>query len=134
MTVFDNYQDTMFVVLCMAVMMLAQLLVADFAGIKAGHRAGYPITADAKNFLFRAARAHANSNESIAIFLMLVVCAAGFGASPTWTATASWIYLAGRIMHMIFYYANMKTPRSVAFAVSIFGLLGLVTAIAMAKA
>jgi hypothetical protein len=43
--------------------LLIQILVADFAGIRARHERGTPISADHDDFLFRASRAHADTNE-----------------------------------------------------------------------
>jgi hypothetical protein len=53
-------------------LILVQLIIADISAIKAKHRPGMPLPADAKTFVFRAARAHANSNESVACFILFI--------------------------------------------------------------
>ena len=56
-------------------MLLVQLVVADILGIVGKHQPGTPIPADHANLLFRAHRAHANTNESVAAFIALTLFA-----------------------------------------------------------
>ena len=35
---------------------------------------------------------------------------------------AVWVYLTGRVLHMLFYYINLKILRSIAFVISLIGL------------
>ena len=109
-------------------LLLLQLLIVDVAGIFSRHIPGTSVQAEHENFLFRATRAHANTNESVSSFMLLVLFAVVSSASPTWLNNLSVLYVVGRIGHMCFYYANMKLLRSVSFAVSLlalFGILGL---------
>jgi uncharacterized membrane protein YecN with MAPEG domain len=58
-------------------LVLVQVLVADFAGIRAKHVPGMPIADGHKSFLFRATRAHGNTVENLALFVMTVLLAVG---------------------------------------------------------
>ncbi|NJO12894.1 MAG: MAPEG family protein [Gammaproteobacteria bacterium] len=114
--------------LAIAALFLVQLLVLDLTGIRAKHVPGTPIPADHNSFLFRATRAHANTNESIAAFILLTVIAVFASASSAWTNVSAWVYVAGRLGHMLCYYADLRAARSVAFAVSLLALLSLLLA------
>jgi uncharacterized MAPEG superfamily protein len=122
------YESTLFAMLAIATLFLVQLLVLDLAGIKAKHVPGTPIQANHNSFLFRATRAHANTNESIAAFILLAVIAMLCSASPTWTNVSAWVYVAGRLAHMLCYYADLRAARTVAFALSLMALLSLLLA------
>ena len=122
------YQSTVFAMLATATLLLVQLLVLDLAGIKAKHVPGTPVPADHTSFLFRAARAQANTNESVAAFILLAVVAMFTSASSTWTNASAWVYVGGRLGHMLCYYADLRVARSVAFALSLAALLSLLLA------
>ena len=119
------YQSTIYALGALSVLMLIQLLVADFAGIKAGHTPGVPITGGHDNFLFRAARTVANINESISIFVLAVLFCLLQGASPEATAGFCWLYIGARMVYSLCYYFNIKLFRSIAFVVSLIGVVGL---------
>ena len=102
-----------------------QLLVADITGIKRGQIPGTQITEDHENFLFRANRAFANSNETVGILVLFVLFAILSSADPSWVNALAVVYFGARIGHMVFYYANLKLLRSIAFVISIIGLLGI---------
>lgn len=119
------YAPTLFAMLATATLMLIQLLVVDFASIKAKHAPGTPVPADPTSFLFRASRAHANTNESIALFVLLAIVAIFCAASSMWANAFAWLYVAGRLGHMLCYYADFRTARSLSFAVSLVALISL---------
>ena len=125
MEAFAAYQATLWAMALMALLFLVQLLVADVAGIRARHRPGTPIDPDPDRFLFRAARAHANTNESIGGFALLAVVAMLSGATPQWVCGLSWLYVAGRVAHMLCYYANLGVARSISFGIALLALFGL---------
>jgi uncharacterized MAPEG superfamily protein len=102
-----------------------QLAVVDVIGIKTRHSPGHPIPANHNDFLFRASRAHSNTNESVAIFILFVAFSILSSANPEWLNISALVYLAGRIAHMLFYYSNLKLLRSISFAVSLLGLMGM---------
>lgn len=112
------YHSTVLSLGGMGALLLVQLFVVDVAGIRSKHAPGSPIEADPANFLFRAARAHANTNESIAAFVLLTLFAIGMGADPTWTNGASLVFLAARASHMICYWAGLGIARSASFGVA----------------
>lgn len=120
-----DYQSTIYALGALSSLMFVQLLVADFAGLKAGHTPGSSVTADHDNFLFRAARTVANINESIAIFLLAVLFCLLIGASPEATSGFCWLYVGARAAYLCCYYLDIKLFRSISFAVSLLGIAGL---------
>ncbi len=106
-------------------LMLVQLLVADFYGIKVKHQPGAAVKADHSNFLFRATRTVANTNESIGIFLVLFLVAIFTQADATWTQYSVWTYVLARICYAGCYYADIRLVRSVCFGVSLLGMVTL---------
>ena len=105
---------------------LIQTLVADLAAVRAHHTPGMPVASGHDDFLFRATRAHANSNESLAAFVVLSLAAMLLGASPGWTNGLAWGFALARVGHMIAYYADQRLLRGIAFAVGFGCLVGLV--------
>ena len=120
-----DYHSTFYALGTLSGLMLVQLLVADVAGIKAGHTPGDSIPTNHDSFLFRAARTVANINESLAIFLLAVLFCLFMGANPDTTATFAWVYLGARIAYVVCYYLNIKLVRSICFVVSLIGIAGL---------
>jgi uncharacterized MAPEG superfamily protein len=127
-----HYTATLGALLAVGGLLLLQLIVADLAAIRAGHKAGTPIPADFSRFYFRAARAHANTNESIAAFLALALAALFLSATAAWLNALCWAYVGCRVAHMLAYYMNMKLARSTAFGLSLVVLLGMLIVGAMA--
>ena len=119
------YAPTIWALGMSGALLLIQLLVVDLAGIKAGHQPGTPVEADHGNFLFRTIRAHANTNESIAAFILLALFGLLSAASPFWLNTLAWAYVATRIAHMLFYYIGLQLPRSIAFGASLLVLFSM---------
>ena len=78
------YATTIWMLGVMDILMLVQLLVVDVAGIRVGHVPGSAVTGDHGQFFFRAARAHANTNESVAIFILAALFGILLQASPGW--------------------------------------------------
>lgn len=120
-----EYQTTLAALVAAGGLMLVQLLVADVAGILARHKPGTPIPADSARFHFRASRAHANTNESVAVFIVLVMAGIFAAANPYWLGLLAWSYVACRAGHMLAYYANYPLARSTVFGLSLVALLGL---------
>jgi uncharacterized MAPEG superfamily protein len=110
------------------VLLLVQILVADFAGIRARHVPGTPVPADHGRFLFRAVRAHANTNESVAAFVLLALYGMFGGASAAWLNGLAWAYVGARAAHMLCYYADLRLLRSIAFGIGLAALLALAAA------
>ena len=105
-------------------LMLVQILVSDFAGIRARHLPGSPVVVDHASFHFRATRALANTNESIAVFILLAVTGV-LAAAPAALGYWAWAYAGGRLLHTLCYYANLKAARSISFGVALLALLGM---------
>lgn len=126
MTVLNpDYAMTLMAFAAMASLMLLQVLIADVAGIRAGHVPGSPVTADHGNFLFRASRTVANTNETIGVFILAGVAAISAGAEPAWTGYAAWVYVAARLGYAGCYYGDIRIARSVVFAFSLLALIAM---------
>jgi len=125
---FAPYSPTILAMATTGGLLLLQLVVADVAGIRAGHTPGTPIAADHRDFLFRAARAHANTNESVAAFVLLALFGILSAASPAWINALAWTYAGARFSHMICYYAGFQVPRSVSFGIAMTALVGMLLA------
>jgi uncharacterized MAPEG superfamily protein len=119
------YELTVLAMTAVAGLFLIQLLVVDVAGIRASHKPGMPVEADPRNFLFRATRAHGNTNESIAAFVLLAVVGMLLVASAAWLNTLAWIYAGARAGHMLCYYADLRAARSTFFGIGLAALLGM---------
>jgi uncharacterized MAPEG superfamily protein len=111
--------------LCLGAACLVQALVADVAGIRAHHTPGMPVATGHDDFFFRATRAQANTNETLAVFVALGLAAMLAGGNPWWTNLLVWSFVGGRLGHMLAYYADLRTARSASFGVSFASLIGL---------
>lgn len=129
---FGDYQATLVALALLGVLMIAQSLVADLLGMRSGHKPGHPVKPDHGDLFFRATRAQANTNETVAIFICLAIAGLLLGASPDWLNAGALIYLAGRVAHMAMYYANQQLPRSGAFAVGVVGQVVMAGAVVQA--
>ena len=119
------YELSIFVTGILGLIFIFQLLVADVAAIAAKHTPGFPVIPNHNNFFFRATRAVANSNESVSIFVLLLIFGIFSGAQAKWLNISVSIYLLGRIAHMFCYYFDLKSARSAGFIVALIGLLGM---------
>jgi uncharacterized MAPEG superfamily protein len=67
----------------------------------------------------RVVRAHANLNEALLPFAIVVLAAAVLHFSTPWTAGAAVLFLAARIAHASLYVAGIPMLRSLAYYVGI---------------
>lgn len=125
------YHTAVLGLLVLAGLIVIQLLVADLAGMRARHVPGMPVTDGHGSFFFRATRAHANTNENLGLFLLLVLICIFAAASPKWTGIWVGLFTAARAAHMIFYYADLRLPRSAAFGIGVLAQLGLLVTAAL---
>lgn len=128
MELIETYHSTVPATGALATLMLVQLLIADLIGIRAKHIPGTPVEADHKQLLFRAGRAVANTNESIAIYILALLFAVFSGVSADWMSCLAWAFVGLRFGYALCYYLNLQILRSVVFALSLLpiaGLLGL---------
>ena len=123
--ILTHYHTSIFIVGILAGLFLLQLIIADIALFLQKHQAGHPVEPDHTRFVFRAVRAHANTNESISIYILLLLFAVFSQANADWLAIFSGIYCFARLTHMCFYYCNVHLARSISFALSLAGLLGM---------
>ncbi len=122
---FEAYKITILTVGAMGFISIIQLFIVDLVSLKEKHTPGFPVIPDHKSFLFRATRAQSNTNESIAIFILLVLFGMFSSANPEWLNNLSILYVIGRVGHMLFYYFAMALARTLAFSLSLLGLIGM---------
>ena len=70
----------------------------------------------------RANRAHLNMVENLPVFAALVLVAHVAGASNEATAFGATLFFWGRVAHAVIYIAGIPYLRTVAFAVTLFGM------------
>lgn len=124
----DTYMLTLLCLGAMAGIMLIQILVIDAVGILRKHPPGAPVEVNHGDFLFRATRAHANTNESIAVFILLALFGLLSGARPELFNYSACLYVMARLAYTTCYYLDARLMRSTVFAVSLFGLAGMLVA------
>ena len=119
------YASTLAAFVCLGGIFLLQVLVSDVIAIRAGHVPGTPTAGGHGDLLFRTTRALANTNENLAIFILLSLSAVLLGASATWTNRLAWTFVLARAGHMLAYYADQRALRSAIFTLGVVALLGL---------
>lgn len=122
----EIYQSSILALGALAVLMLAQLLIADVTGILHKKVPGTSVVESHANSLFRVTRTLANTNESVAIFIVAWLFCVFSGASPDYTAYSSWAYVTARLLYAFCYYANIQVMRSVCFILSLLAIAGLI--------
>jgi uncharacterized MAPEG superfamily protein len=120
-----TYHVTLVAYVALAALFLIQTIVMDLTAIRAAHVPGTPVAGGHDSRLFRATRAHANTNENFPIFLVLTLATMLLGASPWWTNTLAATFVASRLVHMLAYYLDLRLLRSAAFTVGLTALFGL---------
>lgn len=121
----SNYGGVLSAWVVLAGLSLLQAVVEDLAGMRGGRTPGIPVTTGHDDFLFRAIRAHANTLENLPVFALLSLAAMLLGASPDTTTKLVWVFVAARVLHMVAYYADQRTLRSIAFAIGFLAVAGL---------
>lgn len=106
-------------------LLIVQILVADVVAIAQKHTPGMPITNGHDSFIFRSARVAANTNETLAAFIALVLFCLFANAEPAWVNNLALLYIAGRVAHMLCYYLDLQLARSAVFGVTIVAMIGL---------
>lgn len=127
MSVLENYPALVSAIGALTLLHIIQFLIVDATGILTKHTPGTTIEADHNNFLFRASRVFANTNETIAIFMLASSFCVLVSAPAVATGVAAWAYVVARILYAICYYANLKLMRSVIFGVSLVSLIALLS-------
>lgn len=136
MTELAPYTPSLVAWVSVGTLYIVQGVVADVAAIRARHVPGMPVTGGHDDFLFRATRAQANTNESLAVFVVLSLAAMLLHGGPWWTNLFARGFVAARLAHMLAYYADVRLARSAAFCVGFGCLIGLLvtTLIALGRA
>lgn len=126
------YELSIYAAFAVAVMLFVQIVVADVAAIWAKTAPGKPLEFNPASFHFRASRSYHNTNESIAVFMLMLPVCIVLQAEAGLVNAMSWLYVAGRAGHMLTYYGNWPLARTISFVVALLGLLGLIAAGVMA--
>ena len=121
----EPYAGAISTLAALGALMIVQLLVADITGIRRRHVPGTPVTPNHADAHFRVTRTVENTNESIAIFIVLLLFCVLTGASPFWTTWSAWAYVICRVVYAVCYYGNLPTFRSISFGLSLIALLTL---------
>jgi uncharacterized MAPEG superfamily protein len=117
------YRATVAAMGTMGGLLLLQMIIADVAGVRAGHVPGAAVTGGHDDFFFRAFRAH--TNETLGAFILLALFGILRTASPTGLNACATVYVAARLAHMVCYYADIKLMRSASFVVAFLALVGM---------
>lgn len=89
-------------------------------GTLAGNREGVPELA---GWAGRAQRAHRNMLENLPLFIALVLIAQAAGKANAMTLLGAQLFLWGRLAHWLIYLAGIPWLRTLAWAVSVIGLI-----------
>lgn len=127
-----NYYTLILASAGLAGLMLVQLLTADIAGLVSKHVPGTAVPQEHRSFLFRSSRALANTNESVAIFLLLAGLMVLLDVDPAASGYAGWTFLAGRVLHSVCYWLDFRIARSGAFVIALIGLCWMLTLVLIA--
>lgn len=133
MEIVNLYSSTVAALGVLGGLMLTQFLIADFTGIKRKHVPGETAVANHDDFLFRATRVVANTNESIGMFLVLLAFCVFSSVSPSTTSLAAWTFVGIRFVYALCYYLDIRVLRSIVFGLSLLVLLALLVAGTLAR-
>ncbi len=89
-------------------------------GTLAGNREGVPELA---GWAGRAQRAHRNMLENLPLFIALVLIAQAAGKANAMTLLGAQLFFWGRLAHWLIYLAGIPWLRTLAWAVSVIGLI-----------
>ena len=81
----------------------------------------------------RVLAAQQNAWEALPVFSAAVLVAHAAGADPAASATAAWLFVVARVLHAVFYVANLDILRSLIFFVGIGACIWLFTLAARAS-
>ena len=128
MSLLENYPNLITIIGLLTLLHIIQFIVLDISGIITKHKPGSTIAADHDSFLFRASRVFANTNETIAIFILASIFCIVVQASTLVTEAAAAAYVMARVLYAVCYYANFQLMRSVIFGISMLSLIVLFAA------
>jgi len=121
----EAYQSAWLALGSFGALYLFQFLVLDFVGIANKHVPGMPITGGHKSFLFRASRCYSNTSETVGILILLTAFAIAVGVAANTVATLLWLCVGIRVVYTACYYLDLRTPRSIVFALYMITLIVL---------
>jgi uncharacterized MAPEG superfamily protein len=110
------------VALCVLQMLIAVITAQGQVGLPPliGNREGFP---ELKGVAGRASRAHQNMVTNIVLFAILVLVAAVSGKANAMTALGAQLFFWARLAYAVIYLIGIPWARTVAWAISIVGLV-----------
>lgn len=124
-----DYVPALYAVSATVLLFFIQFVIADVARIRGRIVPGTRVAESHDSFLFRADRAHANTVENLAAFALAALLAIMVTADPGYVNALAIAFAAARGLHMVFYYADVRPLRSVAFAVGVIANVMLIVAV-----
>jgi uncharacterized MAPEG superfamily protein len=126
-----TYSSVLTAWVVMALMYTVQAIVADLTAVRVKHTPGIAVASGHDDPLFRTARAQANTNENLPMFILITTAAMLLGHSVTMTVICTWVFIAGRAIHMVSYYADLRPLRSTGFVVGFVSMTVLAVSLAI---
>ena len=126
-----SYSSVLAAWVVVALMYLLQAIVADLTGVRMKHTPGMAAPGGHDDFLFRVNRAQANTNENLPVFILVTSAAILLGHSPGMTGNCAWAFVAGRGVHMLAYYADLRPVRSAGFVIGFIAITVLAVDLAL---
>ena len=125
MDIFTPYASTILAVGVLAALQVLQQLVADVVAIRRKHEPGTALPGGHDDLLFRSGRAFANSVENTGLFLLVLAFAVLRETDPAWVDRLVWAYVVSRGGHMVCYWLDVRSIRSLFFTVGLLAVIGL---------
>ena len=99
----EMYTDSIIGVLALCLLSILLAIHSGSSKGRAGALSGPVLPADDSNLLYRIDRAHMNSVEALAPFVVPAVLAMLVGVGPTTLAVLVWVHVAIRLIHSAIY-------------------------------
>jgi uncharacterized MAPEG superfamily protein len=120
-----TYHTSFCALVGVAVLWMIQALAVDWYGIRTRHIPGTPVSGGHSSVVFRVFRAHGNTTENLTAFVLCALLAMLLGGPAAWVDGLTVAFFAGRLGHMLCYYADIRLPRSVFFGIGLAATGGL---------
>ena len=126
------YPGTVLAWIVVAVLLLVQVLVADVIGLRRKKPPGAEAEGGHDDLLWRADRAHRNTNETLGVFVLLSLAAIAVEAHPVAANGCALAFAGARAGHMLCYWFDVRILRSVCWIAALIALLVLAGTVGLA--